>query len=304
MKLMIIILKIKLGGNITMNSERKIKELIDRFEGKVCLYAIDEQNNIIKNNENEIVETASCIKLFILIEYYNQILKNEKSRDDIINYSVQNDYVENGSGIIQFLKDLNLSSINMATLMMIVSDNIATNKMIEYLGFDNINNTIKKLGFKNTFLNAKKLDFNIYSSIGKTTAYEYAKAYEMILKKKILTPDLCDEITSILSHQTKNDMIIRFLSPKYLEEKGCENAFIKYIATKSGGLGDEGKEDIINCRNDGGIISTTIGNYIISIFINNFSDHYFYADNPASLLGAKINKIIFETFEQNKGSIK
>lgn len=287
-----------------INSEEKIEKLIDDFEGKVCLYITDERNNIIKRNENDIVETASCIKLFILIEYYNQILKNEKSRDDIINYSVQNDYVANGSGIIQYLEDLNLSSINIATLMMIVSDNIATNKMIDYLGFDNINNTIKQLGFKNTFLNAKKLDFNIYNSIGKTTAFEYAKAYKMILKKEILNPNLCDEIIRILSHQTNNDMIIRFLPPKYLEEKGSNNAFIKYIATKSGGLGDECREDIINCRNDGGIISTNAGNYIVSIFISNFNDHYFYANNPASLLGANINKILFETFEQNRGSIK
>lgn len=286
-----------------INSEEKIKQLIDNFEGKVCIYITDDKDNIIKYNENEIVETASCIKLFILIEYYNQILKNEKSRNDIINYSAQNDYVQNGSGIIQYLEDLKLSSKNMACLMMIVSDNIATNKMIDYLGFDNINNTIKQLGFKNTFLNARKLDFNIYNSIGKTTALEYAKAYEMILKKEILTPNLCNEIIEILSHQTKNDMIIRYLPPKYLEEKGSDHAFIKYIATKSGGLGEEGKKDIINCRNDGGIISTNLGDYIVSIFISGFHDHYFYADNPASLLGAKINKIIFEAFEKNNGLI-
>ena len=164
--------------------EEKIKSLIENFEGKVCLYVTDENKNVIKNMENEIVETASCIKLFILIEYYNQILKGKKSRNDMINYEAKNDYVEKGSGIMQYLQDLNLSSINMATLMIIVSDNIATNKMINYLGFDNINNTIKQLGFNNTYLNAKKLDFNIYHSIGKTTAYEYAKAYEMILKKK------------------------------------------------------------------------------------------------------------------------
>ena len=126
-----------------INSEEKIKQLIDNFEGKVCIYITDDKDNIIKYNENEIVETASCIKLFILIEYYNQILKNEKSRNDIINYYAQNDYVQNGSGIIQYLEDLKLSSKNMACLMMIVSDNIATHKMIDYLGFDNINNTIK-----------------------------------------------------------------------------------------------------------------------------------------------------------------
>ena len=279
------------------NIEEKIKKLIENFEGKVSLYISDEDNNVIKYNENEIVETASSIKLFILIEYYNQILKNKKTREDIINYSSKDDYVENGSGIIQYLEDLSLSSKNIATLMIIASDNIATNKMIDYLGYDNINKTIKELGFNNTHLDAKKIDFNIYNCVGKTTAYEYAKAYDMILNKKILTPELCDEIIQILSKQTLNVMITRFLSPKHLEDRGTANGFINYIATKSGGLGDEGKSDIINCRNDGGIISTKAGNYIISIFISGFEDHYFYNDNPATILGGKISQMVFETFE-------
>ena len=58
-----------------INCEEKIKSLINDFEGKVCLYVMDENNNEIKYNENEVIETASCIKLFILIENYNQILK-------------------------------------------------------------------------------------------------------------------------------------------------------------------------------------------------------------------------------------
>ena len=97
-------------------------------------------------------ETASCIKIFILVEYYNQILKGLKSRDDLIKYNKESDYVENGSGLIQYLDNLTITSKNMAILMMIVSDNIATNKIIDYLGFNNINNTIEQLGFKNTKL--------------------------------------------------------------------------------------------------------------------------------------------------------
>lgn len=287
-----------------INCEKDLITLIDKFDGNVSLYAVDDYDNKIKINENIIVETASCIKLFILIEYYNQIFKNEKSRNDMLVYDSKNDYVEKGSGIIQYLDNLTLTSKNMAILMMIVSDNIATNKMIDYLGFDRINNTIKALGFSNTELIAKKLDFNVYNTIGKTTAYEYAKTYKMILNKEILTPNLCDEIIEILSNQTKNEMLVRYFPPKYLEERGSSKGFINYIASKSGGLGDEGKKDIINCRNDGGIISTKYGNYIVSIFINNFSDHYFYTNNPASLLGAEISKILFETFEHNNGKIK
>ena len=286
-----------------LNVEEKIKELINDFDGNVNFYINDEKGNELKYNENEIVETASCIKLFILIEYYNQIMQNRKTRDDMISYSPEQDYVENGSGIIQYLENLNLSSKNMAILMMIMSDNIATNKMIEYLGFENINNTIKTIGLKNTTLVAKKLDFNIYNSVGKTTAYEYAKAFEMILKKEILTPELCDEIIELLSKQIYNTMIARFLPPLEVELKGTDDAYINYIASKSGGLGDEGRADIENCRNDGGIISTKAGNYIISIFTSNFADHCFYADNPATILGGKISKMVYDNFKNN-GTIK
>ena len=283
--------------------EEEIKNLINGFDGNISYYITDEKGNQAKHNENEIVETASCIKLFILIEYYNQILKNQKSREDLISYSPKDDYVENGSGIIQYLGDLKLSSKNIATLMIIVSDNIATNKMVEYLGFDNINNTIKELGFTNTCLIAKKLDFNLYHSVGKTTAYEYAKAYEMILKKEILTPEMCDEIIEILSNQTYRIMLLRHLSPKDLEEIGVSDTYIKYIATKSGALGDEGKDDMINCRNDGGIFSTEDGSYIISIFISGMEDRGFYPDNPAILLGGKISKVVLKTFKENNGEI-
>ena len=221
----------------------------------------------------------------------------------MISYSPERDYVERGSGIIQYLEELNLSSKNMATLMMIMSDNIATNKMIEYLGFNNINNTIKELGFKNTELIAEKIDFDIYNSVGKTTSYEYARAYEMILRKEIFTPEVCDEIIELLSKQINNIMITRFLPPDDVALKGTDDAYINYIATKSGGLGDSKKEDIVNCRNDGGIISTKVGNYILSIFISDFDDYCFYDDNPATILGGKISKLIYDNFKNNR-SIK
>ena len=57
-----------------MNVDEKINEMINNFDGNISLYVKDDNGNIIKNNENDIVESASCIKLFILIEFYNQIL--------------------------------------------------------------------------------------------------------------------------------------------------------------------------------------------------------------------------------------
>ena len=68
-----------------MNVEEKIKELINDFDGNVNFYISDEKGNELKYNENEIVETASCIKLFILIEYFNQVLQNKKTKKDFVN---------------------------------------------------------------------------------------------------------------------------------------------------------------------------------------------------------------------------
>ena len=67
-----------------MKLNKEINNLISNFDGNVSLYAVDGYNNEVKFNENRIVETASCIKVFILVEYYFQILNNKKSRDDIL----------------------------------------------------------------------------------------------------------------------------------------------------------------------------------------------------------------------------
>jgi len=83
-----------------------------------------------------------------------------------------------------------------------------------------------------TELIAKKLDFDKFSSIGKTTAIEYAKIYKMLLNKEILNSNLCDEIIKILSHQTKNEMLTRFLPPKYLEQKNTLDGLLKIKESK------------------------------------------------------------------------
>lgn len=78
----------------------EIEKIIKNFKGQISLYANDCKGTTIQFNENKIVETASCIKLFILIEYYKQILEGKKSRNDILTYDYNKHYMENGSGII------------------------------------------------------------------------------------------------------------------------------------------------------------------------------------------------------------
>ena len=125
----------------------------------------------IKINENEKYNAASCIKIFILIELFNQINNGSIKREQELIY--KDEHYVNGSGIMRYLtKGIELPVIDIATLMMIISDNVATNILIDFLGIDNINKTIKSIGCNNTKLYSKFKSVKD-ATFSETTAFDY-----------------------------------------------------------------------------------------------------------------------------------
>jgi beta-lactamase class A len=282
---------------------QSIGEIISKYNYTVGLYAIDMQGNEIKYNENHIFEAASCIKLFILIEYFKQLHEKKISISDTFEYSESDNIFGVNSGVISTLDyGLKLTSKDYVTLMIIYSDNIATNKLIDYLGLDNINNTIKGLGFKDTKL-FNKLDLIKYKKFGQTTPYEYAIVFKKILNNEIFNQEISKQILSILKKQKYNDMLVKGLPQYDVLLKGTDESKIKFIASKSGTIIWTGPE-MKNARNDGGIISTVYGEYIISIFVSDIDDLQFNYDNEGINCGAEINKIIYDLFVRNRGEFK
>lgn len=186
--------------------------------------------NVIKINEKEQYNAASCIKIFILVELFNQINNGTKSRNDEIP-SLYEHYV-NGSGILGYLsKNIKLPILDVAILM-IISDNVATNMLIDYLWIENINKIIKDIGCK------------------------YTELYSMFKPTE-------DEIFSFAP-------------------------VVNYIAIKS--------EKYQTVRNDGRIVSTKYGNYILTILIKDFKDEKYLNDEYVYNQGRQISNIIFNEF--------
>ncbi len=286
-----------------MNLKEKIFRNIKDLSYDIGFYIKDLYGNEIKYNENKAFESASCIKVFILIEYFRQVFYNEKSILDYFEYKKEDNIPGLNSGIIgSFDYGLKLTSKDYVTLMIIYSDNIATNKIIEYLGIDNINKTIKKLGFKDTYL-FNELNLMKYFKFGQTTPYEYAKVYDMLLSNKVINEEVSKNCLEILKKQKYNDMLIKYLPAMDLLFKGTKDSNINYIASKSGSIVWI-KDEMENARNDGGIISTKYGDYILSIFISNLDDIRFNSDNEGVEIGSQISKIIYEEFIENKGVLK
>ena len=239
-------------------------------------------------------ETASCCKVFIMGALFDEVEKGNKSLSDMLVYTKEN-YI-NGSGILRSL-DLGVTMTvkNVAILMIIVSDNIATNMLIDYLGIDTINAFIQKQGLKDTVLH-NKIDFEKYEKLGTTTPRDYAAMFERIVKGELVSASASEQMLEILRKQHYNSMLTGAFPAYLLDSEDTGEEELIYVASKSGSMDA--------CRNDGGIVSTPYGKYVIVLMNKNFSDSIYYSGHPSTRFGSKISRLIFDQYLALKGSIR
>lgn len=272
--------------------EARIDQIMKGFSGGYAVYASDFKTQSIEINSDSLWETASCIKVGILSALFAYLEERKIDQHKKLAYT-QSDFVR-GSGILRSLSiGLELSLIDLATLMIIVSDNIATNMIINFMGLDYINQYFKQLGFTSFRLH-HTLDFTKYSDLGGFTAKEYGQLFQLILKGEIHSEADTACILEILSKQHYNTFMTRLL-PKYLldSENTGDEEYLK-IYSKSGSLD--------GFRNDGGIISTPYGDFICVILTRDFADPLYHSDHEVYDYAPKISALLYNHFITKKGS--
>ncbi len=100
--------------------------------------------------------TASTIKIAVLYELFRQADEKRLRLDDVRALGAAT-RVE-GSGILQFLDTPALSLTDYATLMIMLSDNSATNVLIDAVGMDNVNQRMRSLGLAHIWLQRRMID--------------------------------------------------------------------------------------------------------------------------------------------------
>ena len=156
-----------------------------------------------------------------------------------------------GSGILKELSgDHKFSIRELLTLMIIVSDNTATNILIDLLGMDEINRIGHELGLEKTSLERKMMDSHAREKglDNFTSSNEILKFLKMIYEKEFVNEDCSKLALDILLRQQERQRLQRYL-PEDLK-----------IASKSG--------DLDNLENDGGIFFTENKNYILVVLVN------------------------------------
>lgn len=271
----------------------RIKAELLSYDGMMGLYINDFRGTKIELNIDEKFETASTVKSYILGCLFDEVEKGNKHLEDMLTYT--EDAFVDGSGLLRSLDmGVTMTVKNIATLMIIVSDNIATNMMIDYLGIDTINAFMQAQGFQDTMLH-NRLDFSKYSKLGTSTPRDYAAFFERIATGTLISESACEQMLEIFKKQHYNSMITKRFPQALIDEDTYEEELI-YVASKSGSMNA--------CRNDGGIVSTPYGKYVIVMFNKNFHDPVYYANHPATEFGSRISRLIFDQYMALKGRLE
>jgi beta-lactamase class A len=135
-----------------------LKRTVIQLEG-TCGVAVCNLNTheAYLHNDRKIFPAASLIKLFILLEFFRCVDRKELCLDAEV--SLQKEHKVPGFGIVKELHaGLNLTYEDLALLMIVLSDNVATNILIDTLGMSTINATTQKQGYVHTSLQRKMMD--------------------------------------------------------------------------------------------------------------------------------------------------
>ena len=254
--------------------KKKIEKIISQVEGNVCINFYDlNKNKGFSINGDKKVLSASMIKLLILAELMKKIFENKFSLSDTV--MMANFMKIGGDGV---LKELNtghhFTLKELATLMIIVSDNQATNILIDFLGMENINQLGKELDLKETFLGRKMMDAEArkkgYDNY--TCADDISLLLKLIYQEKLINKEASQLMLDILLRQQQGERLQRYL-PSDIK-----------IAHKCG--------DLDNLENDGGIIWLGDRAYILVVLTNGMPNL-----QCKQTIG-KISKFVYDKMEE------
>ena len=187
---------------------------MEKIKGKIGFYYKNlVTGEVISYNEKEPMLAASLIKLTVLGEVFRQI-ESGKIREDEIFTTRDIDKVPSCGALNYMEEGLNVRLKDLYTLMIILSDNYATNMLIDRCGIENINDFIKVNGLKNTVLKRKMFD-TIGASKGLenyTSAEDMALLLEKIYNKTLVSEEASAKMLEVLKNQRLNGKIPFFLS--------------------------------------------------------------------------------------------
>ena len=265
--------------------DSRIRAEIAPFKGKVFLFAKNlDTGETYSFNGDERVRTASTIKIAVMIEAFARVAEGKAKWTDELVLTKAARY--SGSGILPELSDgLRLSLQDCVRLMMLLSDNTATNMVLDYLTTDAVNERMNALGFKATRIMRRvggggeskegKLDDNLKRfGLGATSPHEMVQIMEKLERGEIISKEASRQMIDLMKREQGRNSIGRSM-PNVP------------IASKYGAL-----DALRSCV---AILYTKQGKIAMAITVDEMPEVIWSVDNPGYLLMSRLSDILVES---------
>ena len=267
----------------SLTLDEQVRAAVSEFKGHVSLFAknLDTGATYDFGGDNR-VRTASTIKVTVMIEAFARVTEGKaKWSDEVV---LKDAKKVQGSGVLQELSDgLRLTLRDAVNLMMIVSDNTATNLVLDVLTTDGVNARMEQLGLKQTRLLRKVgsggtskagLDPELKPfGLGVTTPREMVMIVEKLERGEVVSKDAAKEMIALMKREQSHDGIGRTLN-------GVD------MATKSGALD--------RLRSNVGIIYSKRGRIAMAITCDDMPDIDWTDDNAGYLMMSRLSLILID----------
>ena len=217
--------------------------------------AIAPDGEIWSHHGSQRFQAASTVKIPLMVEIYRQIDRNDLALDDL--FTLNRSDKTPGSGVLGHLHGgIQVTLGDLLYLTMSISDNTATNCLIDLAGMSNVNATMRDLGMEHSVL-ARKMagksadnpDLENWA-----TPDDYARSIQSILNGTAASPAACSAMVETLEKQQNNRRIGRFVPAEDGYRWGSKTGSLDGVC------------------NDVGFIETPQGTLIVAVFVCDVPD--------------------------------
>lgn len=197
---------------------RSLDSIADAHRGVVGYSIIDIDNGMrMSRRGDETFPTASLIKVPILVTVFDLVAKGQLSLDDPLTV-LRLDQVP-GSGVLQYFHNGTMITVrDAAWLMTTISDNTATNLLLDRIIIRRVWNKMDSLGLRSTRVHSKSflrnssvaMDSSVKYGLGVTTPNEMARLFELLALSKAVSREADSVMLDILAHNDDDELLQRF----------------------------------------------------------------------------------------------
>lgn len=277
------------SGFAADNLAQQLQPVIDAHKGDVGV-AITHlpSGESFTHRADEPMPTASLIKFPVMIATYQAIADGKLSLDQLVTLTEEDRIRDSGTLTTDFSPGTTFSLHDTIRLMIVYSENTATNLVADRIGLATTAKMMESLGCPNTKLHSKVTlrSTSVFPErskkfgLGSTSAAEMVKLFTALQAGELVSEDACQQMLKHLYACADRSMCARNLPPgtKFAHKTGAVSAV----------------------RTNAGIIDSPSGPIVLCVLTANNEDRSWSNDNEAQILCGKIARIAYDHFNREQ----